>query len=239
MTPRPTCNACRHTLACLIVAAVLAACGGGGGGGEATHVEVSGYGSSIDGNHELEGGGGKITGSRVPGAGVEPLPPPLTGDVSCVGLTIGALRLDNVDVPDNASCTLVGTIINGTLAVGANARLIAQNINITGDLTSDSAAVLSVSGTSAVGGTVQVQRGPGADLRDIAITGDLQIDAMTGPVYAFGNKVLGNLLATANRGKLILAGNQMGGAMQCTDDLPAPTGAGNIASLKQGQCAGL
>ena len=170
---------------------------------------------------------------------LEPPLPLLAGDVSCSGLTIGAIRLDSVVVPDNASCTLVGTTITGTLEIGANARLIAQNVDIAGDLKSDGAAVLSISGTSSVGGALQVQRGPGADLRDIAIAGDLQIDAMTGPVYAFGNKVIGNLLATANRGKLILAGNQMGGAMQCTDDLPAPTGAGNIASLKQDQCAGL
>lgn len=237
MTSRPTCNTFRRTLACLIATAVLAACGGGGG--EAPHVEVAGYGSRINGNHELEGGGGEITGSRVAGASVEPLPPPLTGDVSCAGLTIGAIRLDSVIVPDNASCTLAGTIISGTLAVGTNARLIAQNINITGDLTSDGAAALSVSGTSAVGGAVQVQRGPGADLRDIAIAGDLQIDAMTGPVYAFGNKIIGNLHATANRGKLLLHGNRMGRDMQCTDNLPAPTGASNLATLKQDQCAGL
>jgi hypothetical protein len=175
----------------------------------------------------------------LPGGGITPPPPPLTGNVTCVGLTIGAIRLDSVIVPDNASCTLVGTILNGNVEVGANARLIAEGVNVTGGLTSDGAAELQLGGTSTIGGSVQVQRGDAATIAGAVIRGDLQIDAMPGAVSASANQVTGNLQVIANRGGVALNGNRMGGVMQCKDNLPAPTGSGNVATLKEDQCLGL
>jgi hypothetical protein len=178
-----------------------------------------------------------IQGQCVPAAsGGNPPPPPLTGNVTCVGLTIGAIRLDSVIVPANASCTLLGTILNGSIEVGANARLTGENVNVTGDLKSDAAAALSITGSSRIGGAAQIQRGAGATIRGARITGDLQFDAMTGPVVASDNAVTGNLQAMANRGGITLTNNRMGGVMQCKDNLPAPTGSGNVASAKQDQC---
>ena len=171
--------------------------------------------------------------------GVTPPAPPLSGNVTCVGLTIGAIRLDSVTVPAGASCTLLGTGLNGSIEVGAGARLIAENVNVTGGITSDGAAELRIGGASLVGGSVQVQRGAGATLSGMAITGDLQIDAMAGPVSASNNRVTGNLQAMGNRGGVALLGNRMGGVMQCNDNLPAPTGSANVATLKQDQCLGL
>ena len=212
-------------------------------------------------------GGGEITGNRITGnlqctgntpaplasdntaasiaaqcragGGTTPPAPPLSGNVTCVGLTIGAIRLDSVSVPAGASCTLLGTLLNGNIEVGANARLIADSVTVTGGVTSDGAAELSIGGNSRVGGSVQVQRGAGANLAGVSITGNLQVDAMTGPVTASNNRVTGNLQAMANRGGLSLQSNRMGGVMQCKDNLPAPTGRGNVATLKEDQCLGL
>lgn len=175
----------------------------------------------------------------LPGGGLTPPPPPLTGNVTCVGLTIGAIRLDSVIVPDNASCTLVGTVLDGNVEVGANARLIAEDVSVTGGLTSDGAADLRLGGVSTIGGSVQVQRGGAATIVGATIRGDLQIDAMPGTVSASSNNVTGNLQAIANRGGVTLNGNRMGGVMQCKDNLPAPTGSGNVATLKEDQCRGL
>jgi hypothetical protein len=209
------------------------------GGGEIT-------GNRITGNLQCTGNlpaplasnntAAQIEDQCLPGGGVTPPPPPLTGNVTCVNLTIGAIRLDSVIVPSGASCTLLGTILNGNLEVQATATAIAENVNITGGVTSDGAARLSISGASLVGGSVQVQRGAGATLSGIGITGDLQIDAMAGPVVASANRVTGNLQAIGNRGGLTFNGNTMGGVMQCKENLPAPTGSGNSATLKEDQC---
>jgi hypothetical protein len=277
-------------------------------GDMAAHVQVTGTGSRIGGNYELEGGGsgtlsgvqvggnvfvnglsdlvslrnarvagglqftgnlggGEISGNRItgnlqctgnvpaplvanntaasiedqciPGGGVTPTPPPLSGNVTCLNFTIGALRLDSVIVPDGASCTLIGTILNGTVEVGATSRLIAENVNVTGDLKSDGAAELRVSGTSRVGGSVQVQRGAAASITGMNVTGNMQIDAMAGPVLASANRITGNMQVIGNRGGATLNANTMGGVMQCKENLPAPTGSGNVATLKEDQCLGL
>lgn len=179
-----------------------------------------------------------IEGQCAPG-GITPPPPPLTGNVTCVGLTIGAIPLDSVIVPANASCTLLGTRLNGSIEVGANARLVAEGVNVTGDLKSDGAADLRLTGASTIGGSAQVQRGAAAVLSGATIRGDLQVDAMAGPVSASSNRVSGNLQAMANRGSVTLTGNTFGGVMQCKDNLPAPTGSGNVATLKEDQCRGL
>jgi hypothetical protein len=171
-----------------------------------------------------------------PNRGITPPPPPLAGNVTCVGLTIGAIRLDSVIVPAGASCTLLGTVLNGSVEVGAAARLVAENVNVTGGLTSDGAAALTVGGTSVFGGAVQVQRGAGATLSGVTVRGDLQIDAMAGPVVANGNALTGNLQVMDNRAGVQLQNNRMGGVMQCKGNLPAPTGSGNVATLKEDQC---
>jgi hypothetical protein len=162
--------------------------------------------------------------------------PPLTGNVTCLGFTIGAVQLDSVTVPAGASCTLVGTRLTGNLEVGAGSRLSADSVQVTGGLVSDGATSVTVSGTSSFGGSVQVQRGLAANLLGLAATGDLQIEAMQGPVVATNNRISGNAQVMANRGGVTLSTNRFGGVMQCKDNLPAPTGSGNVATLKEDQC---
>lgn len=169
-----------------------------------------------------------------------PPPTPPSGNVVCVGLTLVGLNLDSVIVPDNASCTMIGTTMNGSVEVGANSSLVAQDVNITGNLLSDSAARLDIGGASRVGGSIQVQRGAAASIVGVTTTGSMQITAMTGPVTASGNRLGGNIQILANRGGVTLNNNVTpGGVMQCKDNLPAPTGSGNVASQKQDQCVGL
>lgn len=165
--------------------------------------------------------------------------PPLSGNVTCVGLTIGAIRLDSVIVPAGATCTLLGTAMNGSVEVGAGARLIADSISVTGDLKSDGATELRVTGASSVGGSVQVQRGAFASVTGARVTGDLQLDAMQGPASLAANRATGNMQVIGNLGGVTLTGNTMGGVMQCKENLPPPTGSGNAATLKEDQCLGL
>lgn len=187
--------------------------------------------------------GGNTGGSSGGGAGGNPpplpSPAPLSGNVTCVGLAIGALRLDSVIVPAGASCTLQDTVLNGSIEVGANARLIANGVQVTGGLVADGAAELTLGSASSVGGSVQIARGGPASITGAAIRGDLQVDDMRGNVSLSTNRVGGNFQAMANRGGLQVLGNAFGGVMQCKDNLPAPTGSGNTATLKEDQCLGL
>lgn len=185
----------------------------------------------IEGQCRPAGGGGGGGGGGTP-----PGTPPLSGNVSCVGLTIGAITLDTVTVPPGTSCTLLGTRLLGNLEVGAGSRLIADSVAITGGVVADGARELAMGGSSTIGGSLQVQRGLAATLAGLSVTGNLQIDAMAGPVSATGNRAGGNLQATANLGGLVLIGNTLGGVMQCKDNRPAPTGSGNTATLKEDQC---
>jgi hypothetical protein len=210
------------------------------GGGEVIGNRINGA-LQCTGNLPLPTASGNtaasLEGDCAPGAsGGGGVTPPLSGNVTCVGLTIGAVQLDSVIVPAGASCTLVGTRLNGNLEVGANSRLSADSVAVTGGLVSDGAASLTISGASSFGGSVQVQRGLEARLMGLAATGDLQIDNMFGPVVASNNRISGNAQVMTNRGGVTLSTNRFGGVMQCKDNLPAPTGGGNVATLKEDQC---
>jgi hypothetical protein len=182
------------------------------------------------------GSGGGVGGGA--GGGSTPTPP-LSGNVDCVNQSIGAIRLDSVNVPAGATCTLMGTIMNGSVEVRSGAQLTASNVAITGNLLSDGAAALRLNGSSQVGGSIQIQRGAGAEITGARVTGNLQIDAMAGPVVATGNAVGGSLQAVGNRGGITLINNRMNSVLQCKENTPAPTGSGNTATLKEDQCVAL
>ena len=162
--------------------------------------------------------------------------PVLSGNVTCAGLRIGTVSLDSVIVPAGASCTLDGTQLKGSLEVGPGASASATDVRVTGNVKGEGAASVTIGGRSTVGGSVQLKQGGIATVVGATISGDLQIDAMTGPIVASGNGINGNLQAIGNRGDLNLTANTIGGAMQCKENAPAPTGSGNVATIKEDQC---
>lgn len=181
-------------------------------------------------------GGGSSGGS---GGGTVPAPGPLSGNVTCNGLRLGAVALDTVIVPAGAACVLEGTSMIGSLLVGQGASVSATGVRVNGNLQAEGAAMTSLGGASRIGGSVQIKDGQSASLTGATIAGDLQIESMSGPVSASGNRLGGNLQATGNRGGVALLSNRMEGALQCTGNLPAPTGSGNVASVRQEQCRNL
>jgi hypothetical protein len=178
--------------------------------------------------------GGSGTGGT--GGGTVAPTTPLSGNVTCNGLRIGAITLDSVIVPAGASCELDGTRLIGNLEAKEGASLRAHGVRVGGNLQADGAVSTILSGASTIGGSVQLKQGGSASVTGASITGDLQIDGLRGPVTASSNALGGNLQAVANTGGLIFSANRMAGAMQCKDNQPAPTGSGNVASIKQDQC---
>lgn len=162
----------------------------------------------------------------------------LAEETRCTG-RIGAVALDNIQVPDGATCFLNGTRANGTLKVGRGASLFATSISINGNIQGEGANNVSVGGASFVGGSVQVVQGRAANVSGASINGDLLYDLQTGPVVARSNMIGGNLQAFANAGGVSVIGNLIKGNLQCKENVPPPTGGGNRASSKEDQCEGL
>lgn len=173
------------------------------------------------------------------GGGTVPPSAPLAGNVVCDGLRIGALSLDSVFVPAGARCVLEGTQLVGSITVAPGAWLAASGVRVNGNLQADGALLTELTGDSRIGGSVQLKQGGAATVVGARIGGDLQFDAMAGPLSAAGNRVGGNVQVVGNRGGVALVANVAEGALQCKENLPAPTGGGNTASSREDQCRSL
>lgn len=154
--------------------------------------------------------------------------------------SIGAETVDNVQVPDGASCTLTGTVVEGNVTVGTGATLTATDVDVDGNIQAEGHGDVTVTGSSRVGGSVQIEQGASADVRGTTITGDLQYFSNTGTLSASDNTIGGNVQATQNSGGLDIRGNTIGGNLQCSANDPAPTGGDNVVEgSAEDQCAAL
>lgn len=171
--------------------------------------------------------------------GVTLMPMPATAEeTQCVG-ALGAVRLDNIFVPDGASCMLTGTSAQGNIVVGRGATLMASRISVNGNLQAEGAASVAVANNSSIGGSVQLVQGVAASIERVRINGDLLLDANSGPLSAIRNSVGGSVQVFQNTGGVVLRNNTINGNLQCKENNPAPTGGGNRAALKEDQCARL
>jgi hypothetical protein len=150
--------------------------------------------------------------------------------------SIGAITLDNIFVPDGATCQLDGTIAKGSIVVGTSSTLIANRVSVGGNVQAEGANNVVLKGRSSVGGSVQIVQGYAAIVEYTRINGDLYFDANRAPLKAANNTVGGNLQAFQNKGGMNIAQNFIKGNLQCKENTPAPTGGGNRASSKEDQC---
>jgi hypothetical protein len=136
---------------------------------------------------------------------------------TCRG-TLGAITVDNLRVPQGATCTLNGTRVQGTVKVERDATLRATGIRVIGNVQAENHRSVTVAGSSTVGGSIQLVQGGTADL--------------------VGNRVTGDIQLFANRGAQSVTRNRVNGNLQCKENVPAPTGGGNIVQgNKEDQCA--
>jgi hypothetical protein len=161
------------------------------------------------------------------------------GETICADRLIGAVQLDNLFVPDGRTCQLDGTSFKGSIRVGTRSTLEAQRIRVNGNIQAEGSTLVKVIRGSTVGGSVQIKQGRVATINGNRITGDLQFDQQTRAVRANRNKIGGNLQAVSNTGGVTLNYNTMIGNLQCKQNVPAPTGTGNVAASKEDQCRNL
>lgn len=174
------------------------------------------------------------------------LPPPSqAADFICTG-SLGAVVVDNLIVPDGASCTLVRTRVNGSVEIGANASLIARGVFVVGNIQGDGAGTVTITQAgpatapiqSQVGGNIEFQKGAAVTVNQrTRVAGDLIIQENTGLLVVNRNFVTGSVQINNNTGGARINSNTISGNLQCQDNLPAPTGANNLVTgNKEDQC---
>jgi hypothetical protein len=156
--------------------------------------------------------------------------------------TISATTVDNLGVPQGASCTLNGTRVEGTVKVERNARLTANGIRVKGNVQSEGFKNIVLRQASVVVGSVQLENGlsdGSGRVINTRINGDLQFFSNEARMIARGNTILANFQANQNMGGLVIENNRVAENLQCQSNSPPPTGGSNTAGDKEGQCARL
>lgn len=111
---------------------------------------------------------------------------------------IAAATVDNLRVPDGATCRLSGTRVKGTISIGTDARLVATGVRVVGNVQAEGHRSVTLrAGT--VGGSVQLVQGREATVRLVRIGGDLQSFENTGAQRFVRNRIDGNLQCKENR----------------------------------------
>jgi hypothetical protein len=157
---------------------------------------------------------------------------------SCRG-TLGRVSLDNLRVPQGATCNLNGTRLKGTVIVQRGAVLIANGVRVNGNIQGENARNVIVR-RSRVGGSIQVKQGGGATVSGTRVTHDIQFDANRRPTRAHRNRVGGSIQVVGNSGGVSLVRNVVNGNIDCKENRPAPTGGRNVVGeSKTDQCSRL
>jgi hypothetical protein len=157
---------------------------------------------------------------------------------TCRG-AIGSTTVDNLLVPQGASCTLNSTRVEGTVKVERNATLVANTIRVKGNVQSEGFKNITLRQNSVVVGSVQLENGlDGGSGRVLnsKVNGDLQFFSNEARMIARGNTLLANFQANQNTGGLVIENNKIAENLQCQSNDPPPTGGGNTAGDKEGQC---
>jgi hypothetical protein len=163
-------------------------------------------------------------------------PPAAADEIVCRG-EIGRRTVDNVKVPQGASCTLRGTRVEGNVTINRNATLIAVNVRVDGNVQGENAKNVVLRAGSRVGGDVQVVQGKRARVLGSRVGGDILYDDQDGRVVVKRTTVGGNVQAFQNTGGVVIKNNVIDGNLQCKENQPRPTGGGNrVGGSKEDQC---
>jgi cytoskeletal protein CcmA (bactofilin family) len=154
--------------------------------------------------------------------------------------TLGAITIDNLRVPQEASCTLNGTKVEGTVKVERDARLVANDVRVIGNVQAENARAVVVRDGSRIGGSVQVVQGGAARVVRSRVNADILYDENDRSLDVLRNRVGGDVQAFQNSGGVEIRGNTIDGNLQCKENSPPPVGGNNVVhGNMEDQCAGL
>lgn len=154
--------------------------------------------------------------------------------------SIGAVTLDNVRVPQGATCRLQGTRVQGTIKVERAATLVAAKVIVIGNVQGEGAKSVAIRNNSRVGGSVQVVQGGGAQVVNSTVDGSIQLESNRTALNVLNNTVGSDVQAFQNSGGVEISDNTIDGNLQCKSNNPPPTGSGNeVQGNKEDQCSSL
>ena len=160
-------------------------------------------------------------------------------EYTCRG-SIGPIAVDNLRVPQGATCSLNGTFVKGNIKVETNSTLYAFQVRVIGNVQAEDAALVEVLSWSSVAGSIQIKQGEAARIDGVRIDSDLQFDKNERRLVANNNTIGGNLQVFNNTGGLSINANVIDGNLQCKENRPAPIGGNNtVRGNKEDQCANL
>jgi thermitase len=122
---------------------------------------------------------------------------PVSGEHRCDS-ALGPVTVDNILVPSNQTCILVGTRVRGNVKVEAGAALRAIGIQVKGNMQAKAAIDVRIS-ESLISGSVQFEEGESASLQFTSISGGAQFFKNTGSLMIADNTIVGNLQCKENR----------------------------------------
>ena len=180
-----------------------------------------------------------LTATFAAGLGMAGVSPAAAEERTCRG-RLGAITVDNLKVPQGATCTLQGTKVKGTITVQRNATLVASNVRVVGNVQAENAARVDVIAGSRVNGSIQVVQGGSGRVANTVVGSDILFDDQDRRVVVTATKVGGNIQAFQNTGGVTISANRVDGNLQCKENAPRPTGGRNIVEgSKEDQCARL
>jgi DUF4097 and DUF4098 domain-containing protein YvlB len=151
--------------------------------------------------------------------------------------SLGKVTVDNLKVPQNATCRLDGTRVKGSIVVETGATLVASKVVVIGNVQAEGAKAVTVRRASRVGGSVQVKQGGAATIESSTVDGSIQLEQNGRPMKVAGNTVGADVQAFQNNGGVTIEANVVDGNLQCKENTPAPVGGGNtVQGSKEDQC---
>jgi hypothetical protein len=151
---------------------------------------------------------------------------------------LGGATVDNLRVPEGATCALNRTHVKGTVKVGPRATLYARGVRVEGNVQAENARLVSVTQSSRIGGSVQIKQGGSATVLDSSVRGDIQYEANHSSLRANNNTVGGNIQVIGNQARAEIYRNVIEGNLQCKENRPQPTGGRNkVRGNKENQCS--
>lgn len=156
--------------------------------------------------------------------------------------TIGAVTVDNLRVPQGATCVLNGTRVQGNITVQRAATLRANGVRVNADIQAENHRFVFVGANSIVGGQIQIDQGGRFAVVNSRVEGTIQVVANTSDPASrlVGNTVNQDVQVFSNRGGVFISNNRIDGNLQCKSNTPPPTGGGNVVQgQKEDQCARL
>ena len=164
---------------------------------------------------------------------------PAAEETVCRG-SIGRRTVDNLRVPQDATCDLRRTRVKGTIKVESNATLRARKVVVIGNVQAENALLVVVARGSRIGGSVQIVQGGGATVADSDVDGDILYDDNQDLLRVLRTGVGGSVQVFQNSGGAEIRGNVIDGNLQCKENEPPPVGGRNVVGgNKEDQCESL